>query len=137
MSPPDKIQIEPAKLRQIAPAAMALRFAFGAVVSMVSGWVGGRWGPLEGGIFLAFPAVLAATLTLIETEERNRILAAQDARGAVLGAIGMIAYALCVWTLATRIPAVAAMAAGTAARAIVAIVLYRLTWGSGRDRGTP
>ncbi|WP_405148196.1 DUF3147 family protein [Sphaerisporangium sp. NBC_01403] len=134
MSASEKIQIEPSKLRHISPAAMALRFAFGAAVSVVAGLVGDHWGPVAGGIFFAFPAVLAATLTLIETEEHSRILAAQDARGAVLGAIGMVAFALCMWALAARIPTVAAMGLATVVWAVVATALYRLIWGTRRSR---
>ncbi|RCG33139.1 DUF3147 family protein [Sphaerisporangium album] len=137
MSASAPIRVDPSKLRHIALRALALRFAFGAAVSVVAGLVGGRWGPVAGGIFLAFPAVLAATLTLIETEERDRILAAQDARGAVLGAIGMIAFALCVWALAPRVSAIAALGVATVVWAVVATALYRLTWGSRQGRRLP
>ncbi|MER6005712.1 DUF3147 family protein [Nonomuraea angiospora] len=92
-----------------------------------------RWGPVAGGVFLAFPAILAATLTLIEEEEHRRDPAAQDARGAVLGATGMIAFAACVWALATWLPAPLVLAVATVAWAVVAGLLY-LAFGARRGR---
>ncbi|MEU8269564.1 DUF3147 family protein [Sphaerisporangium sp. NPDC049002] len=134
MNDSEKIRADPSKLRHISPAALAVRFAFGAAVSVVAGLAGIRWGPVAGGIFLAFPAVLAATLTLIEAQEHSRFLAEQDVRGALLGAVGMIAFALCVWALAARIPTVVAMGIATTAWAVVATSLYLLIWGARRSR---
>ncbi|MEV4751609.1 DUF3147 family protein [Streptosporangium amethystogenes subsp. fukuiense] len=134
MSAPRRMRIQPSKLRRVTLPGMALRFAFGAAVSVAAGLVGNHWGPVTGGVFLAFPAVLAATLTLIQDEEHSRIPASNDARGAVLGAVGMIAFALCVWALATRIPTLVAMGIALVAWAIVAAVLYLLIWGVRRSR---
>ncbi|WP_214414399.1 DUF3147 family protein [Sphaerisporangium fuscum] len=124
MSEQERIRLRPSKLREVHPGGMALRFAFGAAVSVVAGIVGALWGPVAGGVFLAFPATLAATLTLIEEEEHRRAPVEQDARGAALGAVGMIAFAAGVWLLATRVPAALALAIATAAWAIVAAGLY-------------
>ncbi|MEV4582829.1 DUF3147 family protein [Nonomuraea jabiensis] len=127
------IRLRPSKLRDTPVRGMVVRFAFGAIVSVAAGLVGLRWGPVAGGVFLAFPAILAATLTLIEEEEHRRDPAAQDARGAVLGATGMIAFAACVWALATRLPAPLVLAVATVAWAVVAGLLY-LVFGARRGR---
>ncbi|MGW4965947.1 DUF3147 family protein [Nonomuraea sp. NPDC004186] len=127
------IRLQPAKLRDTPVGGMVVRFAFGAIVSVAAGLVGLRWGPVAGGVFLAFPAILAATLTLIEEEEHRRDPAAQDARGAVLGATGMIAFAACVWGLATWLPAPLVLAVATVAWAVVAGLLY-LAFGARRGR---
>ncbi|MET8159317.1 DUF3147 family protein [Sphaerisporangium sp. NPDC005289] len=121
---PGRIRVHPEKIREISLPGMGLRFAFGMVVSVIAGLVGQRWGVTAGGVFLAFPAVMAATLTLIQDEEHSRVPVAQDARGAVLGAIGMIVFAVCVWALAGRVPAVPALALATVAWMIVSAVLY-------------
>ncbi|MCC5579111.1 DUF3147 family protein [Microtetraspora sp. AC03309] len=113
---------------------MVTRFVFGAAISVVAGLIGHYRGPVTGGVFLAFPAILAATLTLIEHEEHDRVPAAQDARGAVLGAFGMTAYAACVWTLGSRIPTWIALVAGLVVWAVVSAALYFLVWGLRRDR---
>ncbi len=101
-----------------------MRFAFGATISVAGGLIGNQWGPLVGGVFLAFPAVLAATLTLIEDKEQRTAPATQDARGAVLGAVGLIGFAGCVWGLAVTLPAWLALVIAVVAWAVIADVLY-------------
>jgi Protein of unknown function (DUF3147) len=82
------------------------RFVLGGLVTAVTGWLAERFGPVVGGLFLAFPAIFPASATLIEKHERDkkrgagiaftvrgRLAAALDARGAVMGAIGGMAFA--------------------------------------------
>jgi hypothetical protein len=56
-------------LREIRPVALALRFAFGAAISAVAGLVALLAGQRVGGVMLAAPAVLPATLTIVERRE--------------------------------------------------------------------
>ena len=71
-----------------------------------------RCGPGIGGLFLAFPAILAASATLVEKHERERkrekglgglyrgrYAAGADAAGAAIGSLGLIAFAVCAWKL--------------------------------------
>ncbi|MEV0230939.1 DUF3147 family protein [Nonomuraea sp. NPDC050786] len=125
MSAGGGIRFQPAKLRETPLRGLVVRFAFGAFVSVVAGVVGELWGPVAGGVFLAFPAILAATLTLLEEEEHRRDPAVQDARGAVLGATGMIAFAVCAWALALRLPAPLGLGLATVAWAAIAGGLYQ------------
>ena len=76
----------------------AIRFLFGGLVSVLVGLLGDHFGPGIGGLFLAFPAILPATLTLLK-EEDGRERAADDARGARLGAVGLAAFGLAVYAL--------------------------------------
>ncbi|MCW2878090.1 MAG: hypothetical protein JWQ95_2190 [Sphaerisporangium sp.] len=124
-----RIRVQPSKLRELSARALVVRFLFGAITSVIAALIGERWGPVAGGIFLAFPATLAATLTLIQDEARSRIPVVEDARGAVLGATGMIAFAVCVWLLATRIPTLLALGVATVVWAVVAGALYVSIWG--------
>ncbi|MES2029181.1 MAG: hypothetical protein V4477_08405 [Pseudomonadota bacterium] len=75
----------------------------------MTGLVGQLWGPAVGGLFLAFPAMLCASATLVETHERRRKkeagltgdrrgadAAALDAVGAALGSVGLMAFAAVV-----------------------------------------
>jgi hypothetical protein len=88
------------KVKKLRPHELAIRFAFGAVISLVAGVVALVFGPKAGGLFLAFPAILPATLTLIEKKEGIRE-AVHNVEGAVFGALGMIAFAITVtWTIA-------------------------------------
>jgi hypothetical protein len=88
----------------------ALRFLLGGSITAINGFIGKKFGPLVGGLFLAFPAILPATLTLVEKHERQKkeraglngtkrgcCAAILEARGAAMGAIGSLAFAVVVW----------------------------------------
>ncbi len=90
----------------------ALRFLFGGTITVVTGVLASRYGPIFGGLFLAFPAIFPASATLVEKHEREkkqragiakttrgREAAALDARGAAVGSIGLIGFAFTVWRL--------------------------------------
>src|SRR5204862_416137 len=70
----------------------ALRFAFGAGIALASGVVGAVAGERIGGVLLGFPAILPASLTLIERKD-GRHEAAVDATGAILGSVALILFA--------------------------------------------
>ena len=87
-----------------------LRFVLGGVVTVAAALIAKHWGPVIGGLFLAFPAIFPAGATLIEEHEvqkkkeigrdgrlRGREAAALDSFGAALGAIGLAAFALVLW----------------------------------------
>jgi hypothetical protein len=103
---------------------MAVRFAFGALLSIVAGVVGVVWGPLAGGMLLAFPAILPATLTLIENQEGERG-ARDDDDGATLGALGLATFAFVAWRLRAHGMPVA-LAAGSAGWLVTGTFLYLL-----------
>lgn len=90
----------------------ASRFLFGGAITLVTGILAKRYGPVFGGLFLAFPAIFPSSLTLIEKHERQkkqragisrtirgRQAAALDARGAAIGSIGLGCFGLVVWRL--------------------------------------
>ena len=78
-----------------------MRFAFGFAVSIAAGIIVATAGPVFGGMFLAFPAILPATTTLLE--RRNGLAqASEDVRGATVGALGMVAFAWVAWVLFRR-----------------------------------
>jgi len=83
-----------------------IRFALGGLVTVLAGVLAKGSGPSFGGLFLAFPAILAASSTLIERHERQmkgqkgtggiyrgRHAAGADAAGAAMGSVGLIAFA--------------------------------------------
>jgi hypothetical protein len=91
-----------------------VRFAFGAGVSALAGIIFEIWGPKVGGLFLAFPAVLLASFTLVATDEGAH-QAREDACGAALGATGSIGLALVVATTARHWPVWATLVTATPA----------------------
>jgi hypothetical protein len=104
------IQLNFAALKRTRWHEYLTRFVLGGLVTAVAGWLAGRFGPALGGLFLAFPAIFPASATLLEKHEREkkkkagipstirgRLAAALDARGAVMGALGGMAFGAVVW----------------------------------------
>jgi hypothetical protein len=102
-----------------------IRFFFGAVISLVAGLIGMKFGPRLGGVFLAFPAILPASLTLIAKKEGDD-RAARDSIGAVLGAIAMIAFAVIISVWVVSLGVVLALAIALVVWLVVAVALYAL-----------
>jgi hypothetical protein len=86
------VAIDLSKLGQGKPAEYAVRFGFGAAIAVAAALVSMRFGPRAGGLFLAFPAILPATLTLLEKKE-GKARAVADASGGVIGALGLATFA--------------------------------------------
>ena len=87
-----------------------IRFVLGGLVTSATGLIAKEFGPNFAGLFLAFPAILPASATLIEKHEREqkqrkrlhglycgRYAAGADSAGAAMGSIGLIAFACVVW----------------------------------------
>jgi predicted neutral ceramidase superfamily lipid hydrolase len=116
-------ELKPEEIGKQKPSAYAVRFLFGAAISLVAGLIGIKFGPVVGGLLLGFPAILPASLTLIEKRE-GREQASIDSVGAILGAVAMIVFAVVVTTWVTALGVVATMLTALAVWAIVAFVLY-------------
>jgi hypothetical protein len=110
-------------VREIRPGALAARFAFGFSVSVVAGLIGVAAGQRAGGVMLAAPAVLPATLTIIERQE-GRGPAVTEAQGSVPGAVALIGFALVAAATTARIPLAGALFAALATWVAVAIAGY-------------
>jgi hypothetical protein len=111
------------KLKDAKPSELGIRFAFGAAVSVIASVVSAHAGTFWGGMFLAFPAILPASLTLLEREEGTEA-ALHDQRGAVLGAIGMVAFAVvaALWFEQARTAVV--LVAAALAWSVTAVGIY-------------
>ena len=90
----------------------AVRFLLGGSVTVVAGLLAKYYGPVFGGLFLAFPAIFPASATLVDKHERQkkqragiaqttrgRQVAALDAAGAALGSLGLATFAFVIWKL--------------------------------------
>jgi hypothetical protein len=127
----DRVGLRPRKLRELSGRELLIRFVFGAGVSFLAGLVSTIWGARAGGVFLAFPAILLASLTMIAKEE-GLPHARDDARGATLGTLGLIGFAcVAAWTLPRWSPW-AALAAATLVWALVGGLAFLLLRLSGR-----
>lgn len=95
------VQVQPRKIQQASWKDYAIRFLFGGIVTAAVGLIGKAFGPVVAGLFLAFPAILPASLTLIADHE-NEQRAGVTALGAIVGSIGLAAFGLVIWILASR-----------------------------------
>jgi Protein of unknown function (DUF3147) len=122
------VQLDPSALRETRWYEFLVRFALGGAMTVIAGFIAVRFGPIVGGLFLAFPAIFPASATLIEKHVRERKeraglagarrgkeAAALDAVGAMLGSFGLAAFAFVIWLLIER-------------AASLALVLATVTW---------
>jgi hypothetical protein len=102
----------------------------------LAGTIAKRWGPVAGGLFLAFPGIFPAGVTLTERHERDakrrrglsgtkrgRLVAGVVAAGAALGAFGLVAFgAAAAWLLPRVAPWLALLLAAVAWLAVSVLV---------------
>ncbi len=99
-------------IRQTKWYELVLRFVFGGLATIATGLIAKEYGPIIGGLFLAFPAIFPASATLVEKHirekkqltgmkgiNRSRQAVAVEARGTAFGSLGLIAFAVVVWRL--------------------------------------
>lgn len=129
------VQVQFGRWREVKPRELLLRFAFGAGVSVLAGLAGTVAGSRVGGVFLAFPAILLASLTLIADEE-GLTRARDDARGAGLGAAALVVFAAAAGVLLPH-GAPAALWLAFAGWLGVALLLYAVAWWLGRGNDEP
>src|ERR1700759_2223782 len=109
------VRIKVSALRDTHWHEYALRFGLGGLATVCTGLIAEFFGPVTGGLFLAFPAIFCASATLIEKHERDRKqktglpgtrrgrqAAALDALGATIGSFGLLGFAAAMWTLPGR-----------------------------------
>jgi hypothetical protein len=105
-----------------------IRFAFGGSLTAMTGLIAHVWGPAVGGLFLAFPAILPASLTLVARHE-GRAKAAHEARGAVLGAVALGVFAITSSLLAVHASPMLTLTVATTAWIAVSVLLWRAFFG--------
>jgi len=111
-----------------------IRFAFGAGISTAASVIAILLGFQVGGLLLAFPAILPATLTLIEQEE-SEVKAVEDDVGSVLGATSLAAFAALAWWLLRIAGPAVALPVACVGWLVSSLLLYaglRAVFGEGR-----
>lgn len=126
-APDETPSMELRKAKSVSVRSLLVRFAFGASTSAVAGVISVVWNSRVGGIMLAFPAILAASLTLIANEESRRA-AREDARGAVVGAVGLGAFAVVGYFSFGHLADVLVLVLALLAWVSVSLGLYGALW---------
>lgn len=109
------------------PRGMLVRFAAGMLTSIVAGSLTLAFGPRVGGIMLAFPAILVASLTLIYRQE-DAHEAREDARGAIAGGVALTVFAVVFTLLIGHTSGPLTLLIAAAAWVVVALGLYGALW---------
>jgi Protein of unknown function (DUF3147) len=133
------IKFNLAALADVKAHEYLTRFLLGGATCIATGLIAHKFGPVIGGIFLAFPAIFPASATLVEHHEREkkaragipftirgRLSAALDARGALMGALALGLFAIIVWKLLPSDNAAVVLAGALLAWALLAGTLWRL-----------
>ncbi|HTU32279.1 MAG TPA: DUF3147 family protein [Candidatus Acidoferrum sp.] len=118
---------------------IGVRFVFGGMITVITGLIARRWGPGLGGLFMAFPAIFPAAATLVakhEDEElesagfrgdrRAAAAAALDARGAAMGAVGLMVFGAVAWKFLPAQHTTAVLIGALVAWFLVAFTLWWL-----------
>lgn len=117
------IQVEPSRLHSTSLREYGVRFVFGGLATAAVGIISTAFGPPVAGLFLAFPAILIASLTLLGNHD-GHAAAGADALGAASGAIGLIAFGAVVWKLSQHYPGVVTIALAAAVWFIVSVTIW-------------
>jgi uncharacterized membrane protein len=120
-----EVRLDPGRLKDLKWRDYVVRFVFGAAIAALAATLGVVVNHRFGGLFLAFPAILPAGLTLIEKKEDN-MEAEVDVIGAVMGAIGMVGFAVTAALTLDRWPLPLSLLAATAAWAAIAGGLFTI-----------
>jgi hypothetical protein len=125
-------------LKETKWSESAVRFACGGALTVVAGALAKHYGPVVGGLFLAFPAIFPSSATLVEKHEREkkrkagiddrsrgRKAAALDAAGAAMGSFGLLTFAVIVWKLLPAANAQAVLVGASLAWLGVATLVWR------------
>jgi hypothetical protein len=124
---PERPRLDVGKIAGVRRRDLIVRFAAGALTSILAGAASLVFGARVGGTMLAFPAILAASLTLIE-EQEDSVHAREDARGAVLGGSALAAFAATAALALGAISGVLALALAATAWLAVALIGYAILW---------
>jgi hypothetical protein len=133
------IKFKLSALRRTRWYEVVLRFLFGGLATVATGLIAKSYGPVIGGLFLAFPAIFPATATLVEKHvkekkkkahmdgvNRSRSAVALEARGTAMGSVGLVLFALLLWRFLIDRPAWLVLLAASMAWLITSIVLWEL-----------
>ncbi len=127
------------KLREGTPTEYLTRFIFGGTLTVIAALISRRYGPIVGGLFLAFPGIFAPGLSMTETHaiERKasqgadgtlfaRAEASVEAAGASAGALGLAAFAITLWIGLPTHPLTLILPLATAAWLAVSVLCWWL-----------
>ncbi|HVU53120.1 MAG TPA: DUF3147 family protein [Polyangia bacterium] len=130
-----RLRFDFAPLQQTHWYGHVLRFVAGGLTTAATGLVAKAFGPVVGGLFLAFPSIFPLGLGMLERRHREQVGGAArgdrarragivEAAGAAVGSVGIIAFALVARATLGRAATALALGAALAAWALVAFATW-------------
>jgi hypothetical protein len=133
------LRIKLDSLKETTPREYLSRFLTGGAITLAASLIAMKWGPVIGGLFLAFPGIFFSSASLVEKHKQEReqregkqgIRAARaeasvEATGASEGALGLAAFAIVVWKFLPAHSLLATLALALPAWALVSISAWWL-----------
>ena len=131
-----QIKAKFSELKTIKPHEYAIRFFFGGLITVLAGLIAKKYGPTLGGLFLAFPAIFPASVTLIEKHEKQkkqkagydgtRRAASIEAAGTSIGALGLLLFAFIVYRELPAHNAALVLTAAALAWMLLSAIIWRI-----------
>ena len=141
-----RVSVNFAEVQKVKWYEYLVRFAFGGAITAAAGLVAQYYGPTVGGLFLAFPAIFPATVTLVEKHQRQKRqkagiphskipaqAASIEAYGAAMGTVGLCCFAFIVLYYLPGHSSVVVLISATAAWCAVSSAVWRVR----KDRQFP
>lgn len=117
------IKVDSSHVRATSFQEYGVRFVFGGLATAAVGIISAGFGPSVAGLFLAFPAILVASLTLLGSHDGHAVAGA-DALGAVAGAVGLIAFGVVMWKLSQLVPGAVTITLAAVVWFMVAVAIW-------------
>lgn len=134
-----QVKIDTSSLGSTKWYQYAVRFLLGGLITAAAGLIAKKFGPVVGGLFLAFPAIFPASATLIEKHEKQkknkagldgtvsgRKAASVDAAGSAMGSIALLVFAVFVWRFLPFHSALLVLPLATIAWSVVAVGIWMI-----------
>jgi Inorganic pyrophosphatase len=107
-----QINVDPSVTGKTRWYEYAIRFLFGGLITPLAGIIAKKFGPVIGGLFLAFRRSFQPAQPLIEKHEkqkkkeeegaqRGKEAASTEGAGSEMGSLGLLVFAVSVWQFAT------------------------------------
>lgn len=117
------------QLKHIRFKDYAVRFLFGGAISVLAALIAQVINVRIGGIFTAFPAILLASLTIINRQD-GKHEAEKDTRGGIVGAIAFVVTAIVLSLTLTVLAGALALLLALVVWLLCAVGLYALSYKS-------
>lgn len=130
-----KIEVDMSPIRQTRWTGHLRRFLVGGLVTVATGLVARAFGPVIGGLFLAFPAIFPVGVAMIQKLENQKVgpgtrgdharrATVAEAAGASMGSAGLLAFALTAWLASGSVDMLVALGIASGLWAVVAVTVW-------------